>query len=159
MADRERKNKPPRAPAAAPPERVEVGRFNFRFECQPGCINCCTQSGHVFVTEDDIDRIARHLGLERANFEKRYVYRGKWGARLTIPKPHSCHFLLEGGCSIHEVKPLQCRLFPFWPEHVPNRAAWKGLRRYCPGIGVGPLVQIESVREQSQAYRDAFPDL
>jgi Fe-S-cluster containining protein len=140
-------------------EPVEVGRFNFRFECQRGCTNCCTQSGHVFVTEEDIVRIAAYLGLERTAFEKRYVYRSKYGARLTIPGPHSCHFLVEGGCSIHEVKPLQCRVFPYWPESVATRSAWKSLRRYCPGVGVGALVQIRTVREQAQAYQDAFPDL
>ena len=138
---------------------IEVGRFNFPFECQRGCTNCCTHSGHVWVTEDDIERIAAYLGRDRANFEKRYIYRSKQGPRLTVPNVHSCHFLVEGGCSIHEVKPLQCRVFPFWPENVANRASWKKLRRYCPGIGVGPLVQISSVRNQAQSYRDAFPDL
>jgi Fe-S-cluster containining protein len=138
---------------------VEVGRFNFRFECQRGCTNCCTKSGHVFVTEEDIGRIAEYLGLERAAFEQRYVYRSKLGARLTVPRADGCHFLVEGGCSIHEVKPLQCLVFPYWPENVAARSAWKGLRRYCPGVGVGPLVQIETVRAQAQAYRDAFPEL
>ena len=138
---------------------VEVGRFNFRFECQAGCTNCCTQSGHVWVTEEDVERIAVYLGLDRATFEKRYVYKSKQGLRLTIPGPHSCHFLMDGGCSIHAVKPLQCRVFPYWPENVANRASWKKLSRYCPGIGVGPLVQISTVRQQSQAYHDAFPDL
>ncbi|HYM11442.1 MAG TPA: YkgJ family cysteine cluster protein [Bryobacterales bacterium] len=140
-------------------EPVKVGLFNFRFECQRGCINCCTRSGHVFVTEEDIGRIAAHLGLERGAFEKRYVYRSKLGARLTVPSAHGCHFLVEGGCSIHEVKPLQCRVFPYWPENVATRSAWKGLRRYCPGVGVGPLVQIETVRAQAQSYCDAFPEL
>lgn len=140
-------------------EPVEVGRFNFRFECQRGCTNCCTNSGHVWVTEEDIGRIAAYVGLEREPFERRFVYRSKRGARLTVPRAHSCHFLAEGGCSIHEVKPLQCRVFPFWPENVNHRSSWKKLRRYCPGIGVGPLVQISAVREQAQGYREAFPDL
>ena len=140
-------------------EPVEVGRFNFRFECQRGCTNCCTQSGHVFLTDEDIARMATYLGLERAEFEKRYVYRTKWGPRLNEPRAHPCHFLVDGGCSIHEVKPLQCRAFPFWPENVVARSAWKALRRYCPGVGVGPLVQIDVIREQAQACREAFPDL
>src|SRR5579884_206445 len=138
---------------------VEVGRFNFRFECQKGCTNCCTQKGHIFLTEEDISRIAAHLRLHPKAFEKRYVCRGKYGPRLTLPRSQSCHFLVEGGCGIHEVKPLQCRTFPYWPENVASRSAWKKLRNYCPGIGVGPLVQIQAVREQAQAYQDAFPDL
>ena len=140
-------------------EPVEVGRLNFRFDCQRGCINCCTQRGHIWLTEEDIERIAGYLGLAREEFEKQYVYRTRQGARLTVPRAHSCHFLLEGGCSIHDVKPLQCRVFPFWPENVADRSLWKNLRRYCPGVGVGPLVQIKTIREQAQAYRDAFPNL
>lgn len=138
---------------------VAVGRFNFRFECQTGCTNCCTQNGHVYLNEDDITRISAHLGLERDTFEKRYLCRSPEGMRLTFPRPDSCHFLVSSGCKIHEVKPLQCRTFPYWPENVRNRASWKALRRYCPGIGVGPLVQIEVVRQEAQCYREAFPDL
>ena len=74
-------------------ELVEIGKVNFRFECQPGCINCCTQSGHVYLTEEDIDRISAHLKLDRAVFEQRYVYRTKKRVRLTIPRTHWCHFL------------------------------------------------------------------
>jgi len=140
-------------------EPVSVGNFPFRFQCQPGCTNCCTQTGHVYVTDEDIERIAAFLGLERRKFESRYVYRVKNRARLTVPAAHSCHFLMDGGCSIHAVKPLQCRVFPYWPENVPNRSSWKALRRYCPGVGVGPLIQIETVRAEAQSYRDAFPEL
>lgn len=135
-----------------------IGRFNIRFQCQPGCTNCCTQAGHVHLTAEDIERIAAYLGLARAEFERRYVCSGKYGTRLTEPRPDSCHFLMEGGCRIHAVKPLQCRAFPYWPDNVANRASWNRLRRYCPGIGVGPLIQIETVRPEAQAYRDAFPD-
>lgn len=140
-------------------EPVEVGRFNFRFECQPGCINCCTQQGHIFLNEDDIIRIAAHLGLDRREFEKRYVYRSKQGPRFRLARSQPCYFIIEGGCSIHAVKPLQCKAFPYWPENIVSRSAWASLRRYCPGIGVGPLVQIENVRERAQEYHDAFPDL
>ena len=140
-------------------EPVAVGEFNFRFQCQPGCVNCCTQSGHIWVTDEDISRIAAYVKLDRTAFEKRYVCRGKQCARLTVPRRDSCHFLIQGGCGIHEVKPLQCRAFPYWPENVATRAAWKALRRYCPGIGVGPLVQIGTVRDQAQSCHDAFPDV
>ena len=140
-------------------EPAAAGKLNFRFECQPGCTNCCTRRGHVHLTEEDIDRIAVWLGFERPEFENRYVHRTRDGARLTLPRADSCHFLISGGCGIHEVKPLQCRVFPFWPEHVGNRSAWNALRRHCPGIGVGPLVRIEKVRAEAQEYRRAFPDL
>src|SRR2546425_371953 len=116
-------------------EPVAIGRFNFRFECQPGCTNCCTQSGYVYLTEEDVDRIAAHLHLDRETFEERYVCRSEDRVRLSMSRTQACHFLRAGGCSIHGVKPLQCRVFPYWPENVANRSDWKALRSYCPGIG------------------------
>ena len=34
---------------------VQIGNVNFRFECQSGCTNCCTQPGEVYLTEDDVE--------------------------------------------------------------------------------------------------------
>jgi hypothetical protein len=138
---------------------VEVGRLHFRFECQPGCTNCCTQNGHVYLTEADITTIAGHLGLTPAEFEKRYVTRRDEHLRLKMRSNERCYFLEDGACRIHPVKPLQCRVFPFWPENVTSKAAWHRLRRFCPGVGVGPLVQIQAVRQEAEAYREAFPEL
>ena len=71
-----------------------------------------------------------------------------------------CHFLHEGGCSIHPAKPTQCRIFPFWPELVESRREWlKVARGYCPGIGKGPLIQIEVAREQAREMRAAYPGI
>jgi hypothetical protein len=138
---------------------VEVGRLHFRFECQPGCTNCCTQNGHVYLTEDDITTIAARLGLTPGEFEKRYVNRRDEHPRLKMRPNDRCFFLEDGGCRIHPVKPLQCRVFPYWPENVTSKAAWHRLRHFCPGVGVGPLVQIRTVRQEAESYREAFPDL
>ena len=77
--------------------------------------------------------------------------------RLSNPLDVDCHFLEENGCSIHHAKPLQCRTFPYWPELVDRKRNWKSAARFCPGIGEGPLVQIEQVRAQAEACGDAFP--
>jgi len=138
---------------------VEVGQHRFRFACQQGCTNCCTQSGHVYLTEDDITTIAAHLELTPEQFEARYVTRRDDHPRLKMRLDENCFFLAQGGCRIHEVKPLQCRVFPYWPENVGTRRAWDRLRKYCPGVGVGELVQITEVRREAEAYREAFPDL
>jgi Fe-S-cluster containining protein len=137
---------------------VQIGRHHFRFECQSGCTNCCRQPGEVYLTEDDVPRIARFLDLETQEFRKRYCVEAEDGLRLANPPDKACLFLLENGCSIHQVKPLQCRTFPFWPEHVRNRRSWKRLSQYCPGIGVGPVLPREDVRGQTQECCDAFPD-
>ena len=130
-----------------------------RFECQPGCTECCTQRGFVYLTEDDLVRAAEFLGMTATAFERRYVYRTRNRLRLRVPRESQCHFLRGGGCSIHPAKPTQCRIFPFWPELVESRREWKKTARYCPGMGKGPLIQIEVAREQAREMREAYPEM
>jgi len=137
---------------------VEIGKFNFRFECQPGCVACCTQQGEVYLTEQDLARIAVHLELTPKQFERRFAKREHGDLLLTIPADRDCHFLVDGGCSIHAVKPVQCRTFPFWPDNVKNKRSWKGLKRYCPGVGIGDPLDREDVRQEAQECADAFPE-
>ena len=134
---------------------VEIGKFGFRFECQPGCTNCCRQPGEVWLTEEDRDRIAAYLGLSTEAFLARYC-EDDGDLRLSVPASDSCHFLQEEGCAIHAVKPVQCRTYPFWPEHVRTRASWKKLQRVCPGVGAGQLLPVEQVRAAAQECSDAF---
>jgi Fe-S-cluster containining protein len=131
----------------------------LRFECQPGCTECCRQKGFVYLSDSDILRIAAHLCLTPEDFERKYVYRTSRRARLRVPAAATCHFLFDGGCSIHDVKPTQCRIFPFWPELVESRREWRKAARYCPGLDKGPLIQIEHARDQAREMRDAYPAL
>jgi hypothetical protein len=130
----------------------------LRFECQPGCTECCRQQGFVYVTEEDIARIAESQGMTRAGFERKYIFRTRNRKRLRVPRAASCHFLHEGGCSIHAVKPAQCRAFPFWPELLESKRAWAKTAHYCPGIGQGPLIQIANAEAQADEMRLSFPE-
>jgi uncharacterized protein len=131
----------------------------LRFECQPGCTNCCTQKGFVYLTEADLTRIAKFLGMPAADFERRYIYRTARQLRLRVPRQVQCHFLRDGGCSIHPVKPAQCRIFPFWPELVDDKREWRKTAAWCPGIGKGELVQIETAGGLAREMREAYPHM
>jgi Fe-S-cluster containining protein len=96
----------------------------------------------VYLTEEDLKRAAAFVGMSAGDFEAHYVYRTRRLLRLRKPRGSQCHFLREGGCSIHPAKPEQCRTFPFWPELLASRREWNRTARYCPGIGRGPLIQI-----------------
>jgi Fe-S-cluster containining protein len=111
----------------------------------------------VYLTEADLARAAEFLGMAAAQFERRYVYRTRNRMRLRVPARAHCHFLTDEGCSIHPAKPTQCRIFPFWPELVESRREWRKTARYCPGMGKGPLVQVELAREQAREMREAHP--
>src|ERR1035437_7823353 len=122
----------------------------LRFECQPGCTACCEQQGFVYLTESDLVRAATFLEMKPKAFESKYVYRTMNRMRLRVPRDSQCFFLREGGCSIHPAKPTQCRIFPFWPELVESKREWKKTSGYCPGMGKGPLIQIEMAQDQAR---------
>jgi uncharacterized protein len=131
----------------------------LRFECQPGCTACCRKQGFVYLTEGDLLRAAAYLGMTAEAFERKYVYRTRRLLRLRTPRDTRCHFLSEGGCSIHPVKPAQCRIFPFWPELVESRREWHKAAAWCPGIGKGALVQIETAQREAAEMRESYPTL
>jgi uncharacterized protein len=129
----------------------------MRFQCQEGCTNCCTQKGFVYLTEEDVLRLASFTGVPAAEFEGRYVYRTRNFRRLRVPRGSTCHFLLENGCAVHPAKPVQCRIFPFWPELMDDRKEWDKTASWCPGIGKGELVRIGNARALAQEMRAAHP--
>ncbi|MFB3776473.1 MAG: YkgJ family cysteine cluster protein [Bryobacteraceae bacterium] len=131
----------------------------LRFECQPGCTACCSAKGYVYLSERDLERAADFLGLTKPVFERRYVYRTRHLLRLRKPRGSECHFLGEGGCSIHPAKPTQCRAYPFWPEHVGKPAAWRKVQACCPGIGQGDYVPLQAVQRIANEMREAYPGI
>ncbi|MCS6953655.1 MAG: YkgJ family cysteine cluster protein [Bryobacterales bacterium] len=131
----------------------------LRFACQPGCTACCRATGFVYLTEDDLRRAAAWLKMSPSEFETRYVYRTRRRLRLRKPPGSQCPFLREDGCSIHPVKPTQCRAYPFWPELVSSRTAWRQAAKLCPGIGAGPIVPLSSVLRAAHEMREAYPAL
>jgi len=129
----------------------------MRFQCQPGCVECCNKKGFVYLTESDAKLIAEYLDMSRAAFERKYVYRTKHLLRLRTPRYSECPFLTSEGCAVHPVKPTQCRLFPFWPELVEDRKEWTNTAEWCPGIGKGPSVHRDEARERAQEMIEAYP--
>jgi Fe-S-cluster containining protein len=133
----------------------------MRFACQKGCTKCCARGGFVYLTESDLKRAADYLGMTPAEFENRYVIR--YGRVLRLRRPprgqDHCQFLTPHGCSIHSVKPTQCRTYPFWPSLVESRAIWAIEGNFCPGIGKGALVQIKTARQIASELPRAFPTL
>ncbi len=131
--------------------------MDLRFACQPGCTKCCEVQGFVYITESDLQKMALYLSLSAKTFEKKFVVRYKHLLRLRKPRGSQCHFLTNGGCSVHEVKPVQCRLYPFWPELVEQRKNWEAERKMCPGIGKGDLIQIGVACETASEMKTAYP--
>lgn len=84
--------------------------------CRAGCDHCCYQS--VGVTPPEALAIFAHVKATRSGpdfaafstrlLERYQATRGLSAAERFSPE-HPCVFLVEGRCSIYEVRPLSCR--------------------------------------------------
>ncbi|MDZ4829702.1 MAG: YkgJ family cysteine cluster protein [Phycisphaerae bacterium] len=120
-------------------------RDGLRFECTQ-CGNCCTGGpGVVGFTVDEGRAIAAHLGLTEGTFLDRFTRAS--GAQRSLKElrteyGHDCVFLDRTGglgravCSIYEVRPMQCRTWPFWPENLETPEAWESAKRMMPCHGM-----------------------
>jgi Fe-S-cluster containining protein len=64
-----------------------------------------------------------------------------------------CPFLDGSRCSVYGARPAQCETFPFWPENLKTKKRWNELASFCPGIGRGDFVPVETIRAQLRGRR------
>src|SRR6476660_8667816 len=104
----------------------------LKFTCST-CGNCCTGGpGFVFISKEEIGRLAGHLGLTVYEVVERYCRKidGQFSLveRRNARGEYDCIFLKEippemGNegqvrqtrrvCGVYEARPLQCRTWPF----------------------------------------------
>jgi Fe-S-cluster containining protein len=118
---------------------TEVG-YNFAFrdgfcgECGGKC--CVGESGYIWISEEEAQKVASFLLMDIYGFADRYLFRAN--GKLSIKeKEHgggsACVFFdeKEKNCSIYDVRPTQCRTFPFWDYYkTHNEEALKE----CPAL-------------------------
>lgn len=108
----------------------------LNFKCQ-GCGKCCYGfSGYVWLSSVDIKRIAKHLNLPIHNFLDKYarnIY-GLYSLKELKAPSYECIFFRDKKCEIYEVRPFQCRSYPFWPHMVDTPETWENnIKSCCPG--------------------------
>jgi Fe-S-cluster containining protein len=131
----------------------------LRFSCAR-CSACCRyESGFVFLSEDDLTSLVKALNLPRREVEGLYCTWIPSGAvdRLSLKeKPNFDCVFWNGGCSVYESRPLQCRAFPFWDSILADAGAWERAAQDCPGIGRGAMHSFDEIAgalEQRKARR------
>lgn len=96
----------------------QVHALNKLIEPQIDCTACgnCCKSLMINVTEEEADRVAARLQLDRKNFDEQYLEKGGYGLMVinTIP----CHFLTDNKCTVYEDRFAGCREFP--ALHLPH---------------------------------------
>jgi len=102
--------------------------------------------------------MARHLGLEEAEFRATYCAEEDGWTVLRGDQP-TCPFLGEGNdCRVYEVRPMQCRTWPFWQENLKREVWRKEVEPICRGVGQGRLHSRAEVEEIAQRNEDWYED-
>lgn len=122
--------------------------MGIRFQCQDGCTKCCAIPGQVFVHKKEIPEMAKYFKLSEPEFIKKHLHRHLADLyQFNFPDSEPCVFLTEKGCEIYEVRPVQCRTYPFWPENMASMDEWEKQEAMCPGIGVGRLYSVDEITD------------
>lgn len=121
------------------------------FECTQ-CGNCCSgPPGYVWVTKNDIQAIARYLGLTDGWLPDTHLRRVRFRRSLTEQKNGDCIFLERNGdksrCTIYPVRPMQCRTWPFWSSNLKSPETWNRAHQTCPGMNHGRRYDFVAVEE------------
>ncbi len=114
--------------------------FDFGFdpvacdECPSYC--CCGESGYVWVSQQEFSQICEFLHINPVDCLDRYFQRVGNALSLkerVVEGRFECVFIegAEKRCSVYEVRPVQCREFPFWNYFKKHKDE---VVRECPGI-------------------------
>jgi Fe-S-cluster containining protein len=119
---------------------IKKESFPYAFKpsaCESCEGKCCTgESGYIYVTKNEIEKISELLNLSVNDFGVKYLFKKgyKYSIKeVQIEDSYECVFYdrESNGCKIYEARPSQCITFPFWDyfkTHIDE------LKEECPGI-------------------------
>ena len=93
---------------------------------------------------EEVRKMADHLGIMPEEFIRRYVRREALRLSLKERSNGDC-VLWNRGCAVYEMRPGQCRNFPFWRDVLRSRGIFREVARGCPGVGKGRLYDREDI--------------
>lgn len=79
---------------------------------------CCRQAGYVDVSETDIRRLAKFLGMTVRAFEAKHILeKTRRGIKRIKPGYEACQFLgNDRRCTVYEARPKDCRGYVCWNQ-------------------------------------------
>ena len=128
----------------------------LHFECLQ-CGRCCAgpDAGYIWLSRPEIRLIADFLKMPVKELKQKFLRHV--GLRMTIvedPHTRDCVFLQQTsqgrGCAIYEVRPAQCRNWPFWEHNLASPDTWNSTARKCPGINRGQYYSPEQIRDKKK---------
>jgi len=99
------------------------------------CANCC-RVATVRISDRDIDRLARHFSITRAEFLSEYANESEEEGRILRRNAGGCVFLEGNDCTVYDARPDTCSRFPHLVRGNGSIASrmWQFIDRacYCP---------------------------
>ena len=103
----------------------------------------------MYLSENDLSRLANELQMDYTGFVQTWCrwipfFQGRERLSLKEKSNFDCVFWNDG-CTVYQVRPLQCRAFPFWDYVLSSPQAWEAAGTDCPGINNGELHSGEEI--------------
>lgn len=129
-------------------------RDGLAFECTR-CGNCCTgEPGVVWVTDEEMEALAKTLGEPLDEVRAVYTRMARGKRTLREKANGDCVFFeRKKGCTVYGVRPSQCRTWPFWESNLESPEAWKAMGRGCPGADRGDVIPVEEITRRMKVIR------
>ena len=129
-------------------------REGLRFRCTR-CGHCCTGApGYVWVNDQEIAALAEFRGETVEQVIGLFTRRVDRGRSLREKANGDCVFYdRKAGCTVYEVRPRQCRTWPFWESNVATPERWQKTCDICPGSGHGELIPPEEITRRLKIIR------
>ncbi|MGQ9596442.1 MAG: YkgJ family cysteine cluster protein [Thermoproteota archaeon] len=137
-------------------DEIPIAREKTLFKCKLCGEKCCSLNPEVF--EEDLERIRRvHPSFK--------PYYSSEGSMTLMGEGGFCPFLKNGLCTIHDLKPVLCTIYPFYPMakdilerflRLPDDVKvvkWDDheyvfiMDDNCPGVGCGDPADFEKILE------------
>lgn len=120
----------------------------FSYACQ-GCGRCC-HGKRITLSPYELARLARAAKLSTRELLERHT--DEAGTALRFTERAGCTFLVGGRCSVHEGRPLSCRLYPLGRFVRENEEAFVELEPHPETEGVyGEDSTVAAWVERSEA--------
>jgi Fe-S-cluster containining protein len=104
------------------------------FKCQNSG-NCCKAGGYVYVTSDNIEKMAKILHKNPIDFRQMYTQKDNGWDIIASPNFNANCLLDENNkCKVYEARPLACRTYPNWPSIWQSDSTVIEESKSCPGL-------------------------
>ncbi len=124
----------------------------LKFECTR-CSACCRlEPGYVFLSVKDVRNLSSGFKTDEVTFFEKYCRKVNIGGfqRISLREKdnYDCIFWENGGCSVYNFRPLQCRTYPFWRPYLESEDDWNALAMSCPGVNRGKIHPCSEIEEK-----------